>query len=150
MVLATFSDFELSILKLCCKALSSHLSIYSPSSISIASPFWSSNIWQNFSISSIVSVTSLYLAVFRDPSRSYFSRCIFKQADLFRVASFRIFFPCIISNQALDTDSLYKLGLHHYTPSVNNSTLLSNFLHGPLMPWFIQKLSLLHYLWFII
>ena len=106
-------------LKPCSKALSCYLSMSLFLSIFIASHFLSSKTWRNLSSSSIVDVLPFSLAAFRALSCSYFSCCLLKYADLFRVTIFRIVCPCVLENQAIGPSSIYETVFHHYPPSVH-------------------------------
>ena len=60
------------------------------------------------------------------------------------------FCPCLLANQTLGPYPLSEPVLNNYPPSVNNSTFISTLRYSPSIPWFIQKLSLLCYLQFIL
>ena len=57
-----------------------------------------------------------------------------------------LFCPWVLANQAFGTSTICEPVLHNYPPSVHNSTFLSAFMHGPSMPFFENKFSLLRYL----
>ena len=80
----------------------------------IISPFLSSIVWLNLSSSSGFYVVPFSLAVFITSSSSSLSQFISKQAEIFRVDRFRIFFcPCVLANQSLGTSPISNPVLNH-------------------------------------
>ena len=93
---ASFYDFVLYSLKLCCSSLSCSTSMSCSSPILVTLPFLFSRIRHNLSIASIVYVVPLSLVAFNAASCSSLSFFIFKQADLLIIDSLECFCPFVL------------------------------------------------------
>ena len=139
------SDFFLYQLKIFFNALSFFISVFYLTNFQNIT-FLYSRVSRNLSSSSTVYFVPLSLAAFSYSLCSYISLFIFKLLHLFKIYSIGLFYQYLLTNQALGTFPLYDPVLHNQPISLHNSTLLSTFLHGPSIPCFGQKLSLLNYL----